>query len=362
MPLINGIEIDVKPYAPDKIRTAILNNTPIEENIHVIAVISNPCNYARRYILAKEFINRMELEENVILYVVELTYGNQEYYLTDKNNKRHLQLNAQVPLWHKENMINIAIEKLLPPTWKAVAWIDADIEFENPHWALDALKVLNGTQDVIQLFSRVIDLDWENKPLTIRPSYGSMKEEQKIINKNNLNKGEIVLKEIFKSVYIRREDIESGGHTDKEISGMHSGYAWACSRIAYEKMGKLFEIAITGSGDKYMADIFIGKNINTIKNINTEFRKELSDFQKKAKGMKLGYIPGIIKHNYHGKKEKRKYCERHMILFSNNYSPSNHIIRNEDGVLIPTETCPPEIISGIFKYLSQRNEDEGLKK
>jgi len=130
MTIINGIEIDAAPYIQDDIRKAILNNSPIDNVLHVVAVISNPCLYARRYILAREFINRMEKEENVVLYLVELTYGDQKYYVTDMKNKRHLRLNTNVPLWHKENMINIGIKKLLPKNWKAVAWIDADIEFE----------------------------------------------------------------------------------------------------------------------------------------------------------------------------------------------------------------------------------------
>jgi len=55
-------------------------------------------------------------------------------------------------LWHKENMINLGVQKLLPPTWKAFAWIDADIEFDSPSWAIDTLKVLNGSCDNAILF------------------------------------------------------------------------------------------------------------------------------------------------------------------------------------------------------------------
>jgi hypothetical protein len=72
-------------------------------------VISNPCLFAKRYILAKEFIKRMEDEDDVILYVVELTYDKQRFIITDKKNKRHLQINTKTPLWHKENMINLGV-------------------------------------------------------------------------------------------------------------------------------------------------------------------------------------------------------------------------------------------------------------
>jgi len=91
----------------------------------------------------------MEEEEDIILYIVELAYGNQKYYITDENNKNHLRIQTDIPLWHKENMINIGVKKLFPNNWKAFAWIDSDIEFENNTWAIDTLKILNGYKDIV---------------------------------------------------------------------------------------------------------------------------------------------------------------------------------------------------------------------
>lgn len=45
-------------------------------------------------------------------------------------------------------MINLGVRYLLPEKWKAFAWIDADIEFENSTWAVDTLKILNGSRDI----------------------------------------------------------------------------------------------------------------------------------------------------------------------------------------------------------------------
>jgi hypothetical protein len=63
MTVINGIEIDFITYKKNIIKEAINNNDKIEDKLHVIAVISNTCLFARRYILMKEFINRIQLEE-----------------------------------------------------------------------------------------------------------------------------------------------------------------------------------------------------------------------------------------------------------------------------------------------------------
>ena len=51
MTIINNIEIDNIDYTINSTKTAIANNNPIEEKLNVIIVISNPCLYAKRYIL-----------------------------------------------------------------------------------------------------------------------------------------------------------------------------------------------------------------------------------------------------------------------------------------------------------------------
>ena len=115
MTVINGIEIDNIKIIKNEIKEAIINNDPIEDNLHVVIVISNPCQYAKRFILAKQFIKKFDNELNIKLYIVELAYNNQNFYCTDPNNKNHLQLKtSSAPLWHKENMINIGVNKLLP--------------------------------------------------------------------------------------------------------------------------------------------------------------------------------------------------------------------------------------------------------
>ena len=51
MTIVSGIEIDNINYKRNEIKYAIKNNDPIDKKLHVVAVISNPCLYARRYIL-----------------------------------------------------------------------------------------------------------------------------------------------------------------------------------------------------------------------------------------------------------------------------------------------------------------------
>lgn len=329
MTIINNIEIDFIRYKKNAIKDAILNNEKIEDNLHVIAVISNPCLYATRYILMKEFIQRMENDDSdIILYIVELAYKDQKFLITNKKNKRHLQIRCDIPVWHKENMINLGVKKLLPETWKAFAWVDADLEFENANWASDTLRVLNGCKDVVQLFSHCDDMDREEKTMRVFNSAGFQYEK-------------------------------GYPYCGVGPNFWHPGYAWACTRKAYERMGGLYDVGILGSGDHVMSFSLLGRGLKAVNEFSSEEYKEtIVEFEKKSKGLRLGYIPGLIRHHYHGSKQNRKYSERWQILLKHNYNPLIHIKYDENGIIVPTENMSKEFIDDIYNYFAERNEDE----
>ena len=143
----------------------ILSNEKIEDKLNVIVIHTNPCHFKRRKFLSEQFKSQMLKTPDVELFIVELVYDLDSFEITDANNKNHLQLRTSKSnmLWSKENLINIATEKLLPQNYKAFAWIDADIEFDNIHWAEYKLKLLNGHYDVMQLFDICLDLNKNNE-------------------------------------------------------------------------------------------------------------------------------------------------------------------------------------------------------
>lgn len=331
MTIINNIEIDHIFVCPDKTKMAILNNDPVEDKLHVVCVISNPCMYATRYILAKEFMKRMEFEPNVILYVCELLYEDQDqntYYVTDAKNPRHLQIKTKTPLWHKENMINAIIREKLPDNWKAVAWIDADVHFESCSWALDTLKVLNGQYDIVQVFSHCVDMDKKENTMQVFQSFG------------------------YK--YANGREYKKGGP-----DFWHPGYAWACTRKAFEKMGGLYDLSILGSGDHNMSFAIIGRSELSLNDaVHEDYKDSIKKVEQNMKTLRLGYAPGVAKHYFHGTKQNRKYSERWKILVKWQYSPYKHMVRDQNGILQPSPECPPELLSDILNYFKERNEDD----
>ena len=323
-------------YTNDELKQTLLNNSKIENKLHVIMVISNPCQYKRRIILANEFIKRMEKNSDIILYIVEMIYkcnvdnidNKYSYQVTSSDNIRHLQLYTEVPLWHKENMINLGIEKLLPKDWKAVAWIDADISFENINWASDTLKILNGYKDIVQLYSMAIDMNKNEGILRMFYSFGHQYQNNKQYVKNG-------------------------------PEYWHSGFCWAMNRNAYKKMNKLYEYSILGSGDINIALSVISNGQKSINQDNTDdYKESLYNFEQKIQNLRLGYVPGLIKHYYHGSKINRKYQERWTILVSNRYQPTKHVKRDSNGILVPTDKFPKKLKDDILLYFQERKEDD----
>lgn len=330
MTVINGIEIDFITYKPNPVREAILNNDPIEEKLHVIAVVSNPSLFAKRYILMKEFMARMTQDEpDVILYVVELVYGNQRFLITDSKNKRHLQLRTTCPLWHKENLVNLGVRRLLPANYKAFAWLDGDIEFESSTWAMDTLRILNGSKDIVQVFSHAQDMDKSENTLSVFNSAG------------------------YKMV-------RNGTYCPTRGSNYsHPGYGWAMTRRAYERVGGLYDHGILGSGDYVMLLCLMGQGDRFINSrYHEDFVNSVLAFQSKFSKLRFGYVPGLIRHYFHGLKANRRYQDRNEILVRHQYSPYRHIRYDSTGLIVPTDEFPEDCKKEIMEYFNGRNEDD----
>jgi hypothetical protein len=302
----------------DDTSLTLLKNSIPNETLYVISVISNPCNFESRYKLANDYIKRMRKFKQIKLYMVELVYGKQEYRIKHEPTIR-LRTDSQ-PLWVKENLINIGI-KHLPSDWKYVAWIDADIEFNNPYWSTDTLKLLNGYKDILQLWETTYFLDKMNKPIETDYSMGYL------YCKNVVGKYR------------------------------HPGYAWACTRKAYETLGYIHDESILGSGDMILACALMGKNHIDSK-YDPTYTNLCASYVEKAKRLRLGYTPGSLSHYYHGPRSNRGYCTRYKLLIKYRFSPMIHIAYENSGLLCPSIYFPVELLDEISKYFMNRKEDD----
>jgi hypothetical protein len=283
--------------------------------LDVVAVVSNPCRYRSRYDLYRAFERQMHAS-GVRLTTVELAFGQRPWEVTKPGNPRHVQLRTNFELWHKENLINLGVQRL-PRDWRYVAWIDADVTFARPDWAQETLHQLQH-HPVVQLFSEALDLDSVGHPMARYRSFG------------------------WSHIHGVPRKPGAGYHggtpqqpDDRIAYYHHPGFAWAMRRDAIEAVGGLFDQAVVGEADFIMARAIVGEAEKCLyPGVTHGYRAAVLEWQDRAKVLRrdLGYVPGTLLHYWHGPKAKRNYWDRCRILSEGRFDPAIHLARDWQGL------------------------------
>lgn len=315
----------ITPYSPEEECV----EPPAESTLYVVLPYFNFCHSERRKNLFIEFVDRYHAIPGIKLVIVEGALKDTEYDLPTsfEGVDYHYGFVLANQLWIKENLINLAI-KQLPASWKYVAWIDADLIFLNENWVQDTIKALQSDFDVLQPFHTALHMGPSNEALKIERSFGYM----------HLKSDKAWLKSY-------------------KYGFWHPGFAWAITKEFYNRIEGLIDFAILGSGDHHMSLAFIKKvDCSHPGGVQDSYKKKLQEFQERCGDVRLGYIPGTILHQWHGRLEDRKYIERWDILVKGKYNPSTYIRYNQLGVIQFTELAQ-DIIPQICSYFSGRKED-----
>lgn len=282
-----------------------------KDQLYAVCVVFNPHNFQSRYRLYREFKAYMKFSK-VKLLTVEIAFGNRPFEVTKKKNKWNIQLRSSHVIWHKERALNIAIRRLykLRPHWTKVAFMDADIRLSNPHWKHDAIKALDHYK-VIQLFSQAVHLNPKNEVMWHCRS-------------------------VFHDWVIKKGFHQYPPLHSKYYCGGHPGLAWAIRRDAYEHLGGLLDITISGSGDLMMANALMGNVLLSTKpGLSPGFKKSLKDWEAKCtKHIKgnIGFIYGACMDYWHGRSENRGYEKRWDIMNFHQFDPNKDIVEAKNGL------------------------------
>jgi hypothetical protein len=293
---------------------------------YVVTMISNPVRFSRRWQLYKEFAHRM-LEQGVQLMTVEVAFGDRNFEVTHKDNPMNLQLRTRDELWHKENALNLGVSRL-PEDWKYVCWMDADIEFENKNWVDETIHALQH-YDIVQLFQQALDLGPNGEIMQVHNGFGyCYVTGKKWINKN--------------------------------YSSWHPGYTWCYTKDAFNLLGGMIDYSVLGSADHSMALALIGKFTDSLPTyIHTNYYNMIKAWEENATlhiKHNIGYVPGIIKHYWHGRKKDRKYVSRWNILRDNDFDPVRDLKKNHQGLYM-LSGHKHKLRDDIRRYFRQRDEN-----
>jgi hypothetical protein len=267
-------------------------------------------------------------QQDVPLFLVELIYPNQTFKLPV--DPRILRVRAQDVMWHKERLLNLAIDRL-PSQYTKVAWIDADVIFPDERWYSVASRLLDAF-DLIQIFERLDQQD---------------------------NEGNFLKSLSGLAAYVAAD----GPLPFKfDMSATWPGLGWAAKRDLIATHG-LLDTLVLGGADTYMSlaaynfgDTWSGWHIQTLApKLKEAWENWARPFFKEVQG-RVGYVPTAVIQLGHGAAVNRRYVDRMKILDRYDFDPMTDIAASEEGVW-RWSSSKPELHSAVSAYFEQRQED-----
>lgn len=315
----------------------------------------NPLHYRNRLTNYWIFADKMA-QSGLKLLTVECAFGNDPFDLP--SSPTVLRVRSPDILWQKERLLNLVIQKL-PPQAHKVAWLDNDVLFSNPGWAvqtahlLDNFPVVQPFEQLVHIYPNGVETEEELSPPS--QSFAYMHQYD-----SNL---------VFGDRYFRH------GHT---------GLAWAARRELLERHG-LYDGCLSPNADHLMAHAMCGdfegccfKNLmyilshshltNLLYIVEAHFGRILPDrleraikcnsntavsneamlshflrwgrlFYEDVQG-RLGCIPGTIVHLWHGSHKDRNYLTGQHYLIKMGFNPETDLRIGIEGCWEWACECP----------------------
>jgi hypothetical protein len=269
------------------------------------------------------------------LVTVECALGGRPFELPPGPGVR--QVRGRDVMWQKERLLNVALAEL-PDDCRKVAWLDADVLFENPDWAAMTATKLDEFP-VVQPFDRAVRLP-----------RGATEDD---------GRGESYPG--FAAVSARQQQRLLAG--DFAAHG-HTGFAWAARREVLADRG-LYDACIAGSGDHMMAHAFAGDwtsaCVDRIIGAANRHRAYFADWCRAVYPRvraRVGSVPGAVLHLWHGEVADRRYVDRNRELAGFGFDPAADVRVGASGCW-EWASRKPKLHRWAADYFGRRREDGG---
>lgn len=289
----------------------------------IVTCFFNWAGFSRKTANLRRFLLQMQAQR-IPVFGIEAVLPGQQAVTQGFAGWERVPANDRNILFQKEAMLNRVVS-LVPDHYTKIAWFDADVWFENAGW-YDYAEALLDNYQVVQLY-----------------------DSAKWISQDG-------------SIEIQRDSIAKwNAHGRKgAVSTSHTGFAWAARRELWTQFGGLFPHCITGSGDVFSAIAFCGIDPEQHPLLATDRQNLNADFKRWAwkvkewTGGRVGYVPGIIYHEWHGSRRDRNYVKRHEVC---SRIAKSDVRLNENGLHEWAETASPEVVAAVKGYFIERRED-----
>ena len=269
--------------------------------------------------------------------IIECVIGNAKPQLPESPNIKRVY--TENLLWHKEALLNKIISEYLPPKYKYIFWLDADILFTNPNWIVDGVRELE-THNIIQPFEYCIHLEKDET----KPSFDVEMFRKKVFDEKYSNR------RIWRSfsANFKTATLTHSQNENYNIHG-HVGFAWGIRRDIIQKI-PLYDRALIGGADHIIAHAAAGQIPHSC--ITKSFTDNLEEvlswskkFYKAVQG-KISFVEGDVYHIWHGYINKRQYLKR----IQDFTEKTKQIVEKDENGLYVTRSGDDIYMKKYFKH------------
>lgn len=284
----------------------------------------NPCGYQNRYQNYRVFRERLDIP----LAVAELSF-NGEFELQDDDAEIVLRIDEGDFLWQRERLVNLALAAV-PADCTKVAWVDADIVFDDPDWVHRTDSLLDEFL-MVQPFHETVWLDAQQVPGQREP---------------------LVDDHIGRSTAFHLV-------TERQFAG-DPGFCWAFQRPLLAEHG-WYDGCVVGGADRLLVCAALGWFDQAIEWLAmgpqwaAHYRRWAEPFFETVQS-RITYTDGRLFTLWHGSFADRAYRDRHKQVAKLDYDPETDLRLSEQGCWL-WNSAKPDLHDYVRSYFESRRED-----
>jgi hypothetical protein len=301
------------------------------DDLWIVTAYFNPLGYETR-LRNYEIFRQASQAGGLRLSTVECVFGEGPFQLPPSPDV--ISVRARDVMWQKERLLNLAFDRL-PARCAKVAWVDCDVLFENPRWAVVTSDLLE-RHAVVQPFATPI----------------------RLLRDGTVWGGDFWTHGFAAVRAVDRDAVRTG---DRVRHG-DTGLAWAARREVLSRHG-LYDRSIAGGADHLMAHAMCGDwesaCLERLLGVGTPQRFHAQQWGERfhaAVGGDVAHVPGAAFHLWHGDYDKRRYRARHEELRALGFDPATDLRLGEQGCW-EWATAKPELHRWVRDYFARRDED-----
>ncbi len=311
----------------------LINYNPPISSLGVVCCYFNPCNYKSKFLNFVKFLNSIEAT-GINPLVIE-AYSDNSLHRIYKLTDSVISIKTDSIFWKKEQLLNIGIDALLKKKYEYIAWVDADITFNENDWWKQVI-VATEFYGVVQIFANSVKQK-------VTPALQHKHSSAYMLSHTNT--------EHDLQIILSRKNEPGYGH---------------CYHRSFLEKNNLYDLSIIGGGDilNLIGFYYNEQTHKTIlndrffSNMTDEFKQTYVEWCKRNKKVVngIGYANVDITVLFHGNKSDRKYVTREHILSKHRYNPITDLSIKDKVYQIKKLSIKNE----IYNHFLSRNEDVNL--